>query len=200
MCLLRFRSRLSIPLSLTRSYYKMFCMPLKPHLPSLFLIVDRLKERLQISESINSKSLNNLVRSAGLNKRFPAECGIWMKEVHAIRSTYNKDLEAQQKEAQDQLSEDKAQTESSIRFAVVNAVFSGYPSVLAPLSGALLTNQCIARLIVPDASPLLSPLMRNQDYTVSHCIDRPTFILISFPRIIFQSNDDAPGNCGEFER
>jgi hypothetical protein len=88
-----------------------------------------------------------------------------MKEVNAIRLAYLKDMEAQQKKAQDQLSEARAQTESSIRFAVVNAVFSGYPSVLPPLFGALLTNKCIARLIVPDASPLsqLSPLMRNQD-------------------------------------
>jgi hypothetical protein len=70
-------------------------------------------------------------------------------------------MEVQRKKAQDRLGEDKAQTESSIRFAVANAVFSGYPSVLAPLSGVLLTNQCIARLIVPDASPLFSPLMRN---------------------------------------
>jgi len=85
-----------------------------------------------------------------------------MKEVNAIRSTYHKDMKAQQLKAQDQLSEARAQMESSIRFAVVNAVFSGYPSVLAPLSVALLTNKCIARLIVPDASPL-SPLMRNQD-------------------------------------
>jgi hypothetical protein len=138
-------------------------MPLRPHLLSV-LIVDRSKERLQISESISPKSLNSLIR-LGLNKRFPDECGIWTKEVNAIRSAYHKDMEAQQKKAQDQLSEARAQMESSIRFAVVNAVFSGYPSVLPPLSGALLTNKCIARLIVPDALPLsqLSPLMRNQD-------------------------------------
>ena len=74
-------------------------------------------------------------------------------------------METQLQKAQDQLSEARAQTESSIRFAVVNAVFSGYPSVLAPLSGALLTNKCIAHLIVPNALPLsqLAPSMTNQD-------------------------------------
>jgi hypothetical protein len=65
-----------------------------------------------------------------------------MKEVAAIKLAHRKDTEAQQKKAQDQLSEARTQTESSIRFAVVNAVFSGYPSVLAPLSGAQLTNKC----------------------------------------------------------
>ena len=141
----------------------MLCMPLNHISLHVFLIVDRLKERLQLSESISPKSLNSLIR-LGLNKRFPDECGIWMKEVNAIRLTYHKDMGAQQKKAQDQLSEARAQTASSIRFAVVNSVFSGYPSVLAPLSGALLTNKCIARLIVPDAWPLsqLSPLMTNQ--------------------------------------
>lgn len=130
----------------------------------VFLIADRLKERLQISESISPKSFNNLIR-LGLNKRFPDVCGIWMKEANAIKSAYHKDMGAQQKKAQDQLREARAQTESSIRFAVVNAVFSGYPSVLAPLSSALLTNKCIGRLIVPYAWPLsqLSPLMRYQD-------------------------------------
>ena len=124
-----------------------------------------MKERLHISESISSpKSLNSLIR-LGLDKRFPDECGMWMKEVSAIKSAYRKDMEAQQKKARDQLSEARVQTELSIRFAVVNAVFSGYPSVLSPLSGALLTNKRIARLIVLGASPLfqLSPLMRNQD-------------------------------------
>jgi hypothetical protein len=100
----------------------------------------------------------------GLNKRFPDECGIWTKEVAAIKLAYRRDMEAQKKKAQDQLSEDRAQTELSIRLAVVNAVFSGYPSVLAPLSGAL-TNKCIAHLVVPNAFPLsqLPPLKTNQD-------------------------------------
>jgi hypothetical protein len=127
-------------------------------------MADRLKDRLQISESISPKSLSILVRS-GLNKRFSAEYGTWMKEVNAIKSACHKDMGAQQKKAQDQLREAKAQTELSIRFAVVNAVFSGYPSVLAPLSGALLTIKCIALLIVADASPL-SQLMRDQDSMV----------------------------------
>ena len=105
----------------------------------VFLIVDRLKERLQISESINPKALNSLTR-LGLDKRFPDECSIWMKEVSAIKSACHRDMEAQKKQAQDQLSEARSQTESSIRFAVVNAVFSCYPCVLTPLSGDLLTN------------------------------------------------------------
>ena len=108
-------------------------MFLKPHLPSRFLMVGRLKERLQISETIGPKSLNSIIRS-GLNKRFPDACGIWTKEVSAIKLAYRKEMEAQQKKAEDQLGEARAQTESSIRFAVVNAVFSGYPSVLALLS------------------------------------------------------------------
>jgi hypothetical protein len=129
----------------------------------VFLNVDRLKEHLHISESIGPKSLNSLVR-LGLDKRFPDECGIWMKDLNAIRSSYRKDMEAKQKEAQDQLSDARTQTESSIRFAVVNAVFSDYPFVLAPLCGVLLTNKCTARLIVPDTLPQShSPLMRNQD-------------------------------------
>ena len=77
------------------------------------------------------KSLNNLVRS-GLNKRFPDECGAWTKEVGAINLAYRKDMEAQQRKAEGQLSKARAQTESSIRFAVVNAVFSCYLCVLAP--------------------------------------------------------------------
>ena len=164
MCLLRVSSGISTPLGLVRSYYKIICKPLKPHLSLRFLIVDRMKEHLQISETIDLKSLNNLIR-LGLKKRFPLECGIWTKEVNAIKSAHYKDMEAQLTKAQDQLNEARAQTESSIRFAVVNAVFSGYPSVLAPLSGAPLTNKCIARLIVPDTSPLfwLSPLTMNQD-------------------------------------
>ncbi|KAF8340910.1 hypothetical protein F5887DRAFT_1062589 [Amanita rubescens] len=105
---------------------------------SAFILQDSLlKERLQISENIGPKSLNSLVRS-GLNKRFPDECSIWTKEVGAIRLAYRKGMEAQLNEAQDQLREARAQTESSIRFAVVNAVFSGYPSVLAPLSKSYL--------------------------------------------------------------
>ena len=93
-----------------------------------------MKERLQISETIGPKSLNSLIRS-GLNKRFPDECGVWTKEVGDIKSAYRKDMEAQQKKAEDQLNEARAQTQSSIQLAVVNAVFSSYPSVLAPLSG-----------------------------------------------------------------
>ena len=95
-------------------------MPFRPNLRVL-LIVDRLKERLQISEAIGPKSLNNLVR-LGLSKRFPEECDVWVKEINAIRLASQKDMEARQKKAQDQLSEARAQTESSIRFAVVNAV------------------------------------------------------------------------------
>jgi hypothetical protein len=133
--------------------------------PSLrFLIVDRLKERLHISETIHPKSFNHLVR-LGLNKRFPDECGIWVKEVNAIRLASQKGMEAQQKKAQDQLSEARAQTESSMRFAVVNAVFSRYPFAAIFLSSALLTNKRIARSIVADASPLsqLSLLMKNRN-------------------------------------
>ncbi|KAF8124364.1 hypothetical protein EV363DRAFT_1227517 [Boletus edulis] len=96
---------------------------------SAFLLQDTLlKERLQISETIGPKSLNNLIRM-GLNKRFPDECGIWTKEVNSIKLAYQKDMNAQQKKAEDQLSVARAQTESSIRFAVVNAVFSGYPAL-----------------------------------------------------------------------
>ena len=163
MYLLRVPSRLSTPLRLARFYYKIVCMHLKPHLRPRFLIVGRLKERLQISETIGPKSLNGLIR-LGLNKRFPNECGIWTKEVAAIKLAYRRDMEAQQKKAQDQLNEDRAHTELSIRLAVVNAVFSSYPSVLAPLSGAL-TNKCIAHLIGPNAFPLSQrpPLKTNQD-------------------------------------
>jgi hypothetical protein len=128
-------------------------------------MIDRLKERLQISESIGPKALNSLVRS-GLNKRFPTECGTWVKEVTAIKSACQKDMGAQQKKVQDQLREARAQTEASIRFAVVNAVFSDYPSVFVPpLSGALLTSKRIALLIVLYAPPL-SQLMRDQDSMV----------------------------------
>jgi predicted transcriptional regulator len=95
-----------------------------------------MKERLQISESIGIRSLNSLIR-LGLIQRFPNECGIWKKEVDAITSACYKNMKAQQKKAQDQLSEARAQMESSIRFAVVNAVFSGYPSVPPPFPGAL---------------------------------------------------------------
>lgn len=63
-------------------------------------------------------------------------------------------MDAQQKKAQDQLNEARAQTESSIRFAVVNAVFSGYPFVVCSLSFPLLTNKRIVRLIVAGALPL----------------------------------------------
>jgi hypothetical protein len=124
-------------------------------------MVDRLKERLQISESINPKSLNILVRS-GLNKRFPSECAIWVKEVNTIKSACLKDMRAQQEKAQDQLRKARTQTELSIRFAVVNAVFLSYPSVIIPLSGVLLTIRCIAHLIAPGASPLSQPV-RNRD-------------------------------------
>ena len=128
------------------------------------LIVDRLKERLQISETIGPKALNHLVQM-GIGERFPDECGIWVKEVDAIRLASQKDLEAQQKKAQDELSEARAQMESSIRFAVVNAVFSGYPFVAISCSGAPLTNKHIARSIVADASPVtqLSPLLKKRD-------------------------------------
>ena len=138
-------------------------MPFRPQL-RVFLIVDRLKERLQISETIGPKSLHNLVR-LGLSKRFPDECGIWGKEVNAIKLASQKDMEAQQKKAQDQLNQARAQTESSMRFAVVNAVFSRYPFAAISLSGAPLTNRRIARSIVADSSPLsqLSPLMKNRD-------------------------------------
>ena len=138
-------------------------MPFRPNLRVL-LIVDRLKERLQISEAIGPKSLNNLVR-LGLSKRFPEECDVWVKEINAIRLASQKDMEARQKKAQDQLSEARAQTESSIRFAVVNAVFSRYPFATISLSGGPLTNKLIVRLIVADASPLfrLSPPMKNRD-------------------------------------
>jgi hypothetical protein len=96
---------------------------------SAFLLQDALlKERLQISETLHPKSLNHLVR-LGLNKRFPDECGMWVKEVNAIRSAHQKAIDTQQKKAQDQLTEARAQTESTIRFAVVNAVFSGYPTL-----------------------------------------------------------------------
>ena len=88
-----------------------------------------------------------------------------MKEVGAIKSACLRDMEAQKMQAQDQLNEARAETESSIRFAVINAVFSCYPFVLIPLSGVLLTNKCIGRLIVPGAPPVaqLSLLTRNQD-------------------------------------
>jgi hypothetical protein len=74
-------------------------------------------------------------------------------------------MEAQQTKAQDRLNKARAQTESSIRFAVVNAVFSRYPFVAISLSGAPLMNKHIACSIVADASPLsqLSPLMKNRD-------------------------------------
>jgi len=101
--------------------------------PFFFLTFDRLKERLQISESIGPKALNNLIRS-GLNKRFSTECSTWAKEVTAIKSACHKDMRAQQKKVQDQLREARSQTEASIRFAVVNAVFSDYPSVFVPPS------------------------------------------------------------------
>ena len=101
----------------------------------------------------------------GLNKRFPDECGIWLKEVSSIKLASQKDMQAQQKKAQDQLSGARAQTESSIRFAAVNAVFSRYPFAAISLSGASLMNKCIACSIVADASPpsQLSPLMKNRD-------------------------------------
>ena len=108
-------------------------MLLKPRLSCAFLTVDRLKERLQISETLHPKSLNHLVR-LGLNKRFPDECSVWVKEVSAIRSAHQKAIDTQQKKAQDQLTEARAQTESTIRFAVVNAVFSGYPFVVISIS------------------------------------------------------------------
>ena len=111
-------------------------MPLNHISFHVFLIVGRQKEHLHISETIGPKSLNSLIR-LGLNKRFPDECGIRTKEVSAIRLAHRKDMEAQQKKAEDQLSEARVQTESSIRLAVVNAVFSCYPSVLAPLSQVL---------------------------------------------------------------
>ena len=127
-------------------------------------MVDRLKERLEISETIDPKSLDNLVR-LGLRKRFPDECGIWVKEVKAIRLASQNDVEARQKKVQDQLSEARAQTEACIRFAVVNAVFSRYPFAAMSLSGASLTNKLIAHSIAADASPLshLSPLMKKRD-------------------------------------
>ena len=80
---------------------------------SVKIPIHRLKERLQVSET-NPKSLNHLV-PLGLDKRFPDECGIWAKEVSAIGSAYQKNIDAQQKKAQDKLSEARAQTESSIR-------------------------------------------------------------------------------------
>ena len=111
---------------------------------TFFLIIVRSKERLQISETIGPKSLNHLVR-LGLDKRFPDECSIWVKEVNSIRVAHRKEADAQHKKAQDQLNAARAQTESSIRFAVVNAVFSGYPCVLLSLSRASLTIRFIVR-------------------------------------------------------
>ncbi|KAG8215118.1 hypothetical protein J3R82DRAFT_8569 [Butyriboletus roseoflavus] len=94
-----------------------------------FLLQDALlKARLQVSENIGPKSLNHLVR-LGLGKRFPDECNIWAKEIQSIKSTSQKDMEAQQKKAQDELSAARARTESSIRFAVVDAAFSGYSTL-----------------------------------------------------------------------
>ena len=88
-----------------------------------------------------------------------------MKEVNAIRLASQKDVEARQKKAQDELSAARAHTESCIRFAVVNAVFSRYPFAVISLSGAPLTNKLIAHSIAAGASPLsqLSPLMKNRD-------------------------------------
>ena len=57
-----------------------------------------------------------------------------MKEANAIRSACNKGMEEREKEAQNKLNDARAQMESSIRFAVFDAVFSGYPSVPALLS------------------------------------------------------------------
>ena len=111
----------------------MLCVYLKLPLAGFLLILVRLKERLQISDAISSKSLNHLVQ-LGLNKRFPDECSIWMKEVDAIKLACQKEVDAQHKKAQDQLNADTAQTESTIRFAVINAVFSSYPCVLLSLS------------------------------------------------------------------
>ncbi|KAI9573409.1 hypothetical protein HD554DRAFT_2055827 [Boletus coccyginus] len=128
---------------------------LNPFKISAFLLQDALlKERLYISETIGLKSLNNLVRM-GLNKRFPDECGIWVKEVNAIKSAYRKDTDAQQKKAQDKLNEAKSQTESGIRFAIVNAVFSGYPT--------LDRSQCFASVpaLTPDEESRLSESYSN---------------------------------------
>jgi len=125
-----------------------------------FLLQDALlKERLQISESISPRSLNSLIR-LGLSKRFPDKCGIWVKEVNAIKSAYHKDMGAQQKKAQDQLSEAKAQTESSIRFAVVNAVFSGYPT--------LDRSRCLASVPVLTADEVSRPNESFFDLTTMH--------------------------------
>jgi hypothetical protein len=99
----------------------------------------------------------------GLSERFPDECDIWVKEVNAVRLTYQKNMEARQKKAQEQLSEARAQTELSIRFAVVNAVFSCYPFAAISLSGAPLTNRRLAPSIVADALSQLLPLMKNRD-------------------------------------
>ena len=139
-------------------------MHFRPHLSSRFLIVDRLKERLQISETIGPKSLEDLFR-LGLGKRFPAEHSTWLKEGNVIRLASQKDVKARQKKAQDELSEARAQTESCVRFAVVNAVFSRYPFAAISLSDTPLTNKLIAHSIAADASPLLqlSPLMKNRD-------------------------------------
>lgn len=123
-----------------------------------------MKEHLQISENIGPRSLDRLVR-LGLGKRFPDECSVWTKEVNAIKLACQKDMEAHKKKAEDELREARAQTEASIRFAVVNAVFSGYPFVVLSLSGSLLTPKLIARSIVADALPRsrLSPMMKNRD-------------------------------------
>lgn len=101
-------------------------------------------------------------------------------------------MKAQQKKVQDRMKEVRAQTELRIRFAVVNAVFSGYPSVLVHLSVVLLTIECIARFV---ASPL-TKLMRNQGSMVSHHVISSIIVLISFPRIVY----DAPANRGKFGR
>lgn len=119
---------------------------------------------MQISETISPKSLNNLIR-LGLGKRFPEESNIWAKEVNAIKLACQKDVAVQQKKAQNELDAAKAQTESSIRFAIVNAVFSRYPFVVICHSGVQLTLRHVALSIVADASCLFqhSPRMRNQD-------------------------------------
>ncbi|KAF8549818.1 hypothetical protein OG21DRAFT_542691 [Imleria badia] len=125
-----------------------------------FLLQDTLmKERLQLSETIGPRSLTHIVR-LGLNKRFRNECAVWGKEVNAIRLAYQKDMDAQQKKAQDRLSDARAQTESSIRFAVVNAVFSGYPM--------LDRSQCLASVpaLTPDEESRLRELYSN--LTIMH--------------------------------
>ncbi|KAF8549816.1 hypothetical protein OG21DRAFT_1447416 [Imleria badia] len=140
---------------------------LGPSKMSKFELQDALlKERLYISETISRKSLDHLVR-LGLDKRFPEECGTWTKGVDAIRATYRKAMESQQNKDQDQLGQARAQTESSIRLAVVNAVFSGFPT--------LDRSRCLASVpvLTPDEESRLNESYSN--LTTIHPLIAETF-------------------------